>query len=109
MVQDFGSLMRRRRSIRAYLDKPVPRAEIEEICRLARTAPSGANLQPGRFHVLTGTPLRNLISGIDAAIGAGVAEATEYSWIPEPKPPEVRQRQRGAGYAAYQPRATVRR
>ncbi|QFQ89272.1 nitroreductase [Paracoccus kondratievae] len=109
MVQDFGSLMRRRRSIRAYLDKPVPRAEIEEICRLARTAPSGANLQPGRFHVLTGTPLRNLISGIDAAIGAGVTEATEYSWFPEPMPPELRERQRAAGYALYQALGIARR
>ncbi|WP_346420791.1 nitroreductase family protein [Paracoccus sp. N5] len=55
--------MRKRRSVRAYLDRPVPRATVEEICRLARSAPSGANLQPGHFHVLTGSALADLVTG----------------------------------------------
>ncbi|NBQ50170.1 MAG: nitroreductase, partial [Marivivens sp.] len=43
-----------RRSVRAFTDKPVDRAILETILTLARCAPSGANLQPGRFHALTG-------------------------------------------------------
>ncbi|MDF3604704.1 nitroreductase family protein [Paracoccus sp. DMF-8] len=55
-IQGVDDLLRRRRSVRAYLDRPVTLADVQEICRLARTAPSGANLQPGHYHVLTGAP-----------------------------------------------------
>lgn len=99
---DFNTLMRRRRSIRAYLDRPVERCVIEEICRLARTAPSGANLQPGRFHVLTGTALGDLVAGLDTVTAAGLPETSEYSYFPDPMPAHLKARQRAAGYALYQ-------
>lgn len=101
MDQDFASLMRRRRSIRAYRDLPVARALIEDICRLARMAPSGANLQPGRFHVLTGAPLRGLIADLDAAIAGGAPAVEEYSYFPDPMPPALKARRQAAGYALY--------
>ncbi len=102
MDDDFASLMRRRRSIRAYLDRPVTRAMVEDICRLARMAPSGANLQPGRFHALTGAPLADLVAGLGAAAARGLPETLEYSYFPDPMPPELKARQRAAGYALYQ-------
>jgi nitroreductase len=102
MEDDFASLMRRRRSIRAYRDRPVARALVEEVCRLARMAPSGANLQPGRFHALTGAALRDLVAGLDAAIARGLPETLEYSYFPDPLSPELKARQRAAGYALYQ-------
>lgn len=101
MDHDFASLMRRRRSIRAYRDLPVARALIEDICRLARMAPSGANLQPGRFHVLTGAPLRGLIADLDAAIAGGAPAVEEYSYFPDPMPPALKARRQAAGYALY--------
>ncbi|RJL19697.1 nitroreductase [Paracoccus siganidrum] len=109
MERDFSSLMRRRRSVRAYRDRPVARAEIEEICRLARMAPSGANLQPGHFHVLTGPPLRDVVAGLEAAIAAGLPEAPEYSWFPDPMPAALKARQRAAGHALYQELGIERR
>lgn len=45
----FHEIMRRRRSVRAFSDRPVPLAVVEELVRCAATAPSGANLQPWRF------------------------------------------------------------
>jgi iodotyrosine deiodinase len=42
-------IMRRRRSVRMFSDRPVSRATIEWIVRTAGTAPSGANKQPWRF------------------------------------------------------------
>lgn len=45
----FHDLLRRRRSVRAFADRPVPRAVIEWLVRCAHTAPSGANKQPWRF------------------------------------------------------------
>ncbi len=45
----FYDIMRRRRSIRMFSDRPVARETIEWIVRSAGTAPSGANKQPWRF------------------------------------------------------------
>jgi coenzyme F420-0:L-glutamate ligase/coenzyme F420-1:gamma-L-glutamate ligase len=44
--------IRARRSIRRYLDKPVPRDLIEKILDAARWAPSAHNRQPWRFAVI---------------------------------------------------------
>jgi nitroreductase len=48
-AQAFRELMRRRRTVRDYSDKPVPRVVIEEALRTASLAPSGANQQPWTF------------------------------------------------------------
>jgi len=45
----FYEIMRRRRSVRMFSDKPVDREIIENVIRAAGTAPSGANKQPWRF------------------------------------------------------------
>lgn len=42
----------RRRSVREFSDRPVPRELIETALRAAGTAPSGANLQPWHFVVV---------------------------------------------------------
>ena len=47
--------MDRRRSIRHFSDRPVPRRVIDEAIRTAATAPSGAHMQPWTF-VLVGDP-----------------------------------------------------
>ena len=45
----FYELMNRRRSLRMFSDKPVPRELIENLIRTASTAPSGAHKQPWTF------------------------------------------------------------
>jgi len=45
--------IQQRRSIRKFLDKPVPAEMINEILEAARLAPSGSNRQPWRFIVVT--------------------------------------------------------
>lgn len=45
----FHDVMRRRRSVRMFSDRPVARSTIEWLVRCAHTAPSGANKQPWRF------------------------------------------------------------
>jgi iodotyrosine deiodinase len=45
----FLGLMGRRRSVRQFSGRPVPRDLIEDCIRAAGTAPSGANLQPWHF------------------------------------------------------------
>jgi iodotyrosine deiodinase len=45
----FCEILARRRSVRAFSDRPVSRQTIEHLIRAAGTAPSGANKQPWRF------------------------------------------------------------
>lgn len=49
----FYALMRRRRTVRDFSDRPVPRQIIEDCLRTAGTAPNGANMQPWHFVVVT--------------------------------------------------------
>jgi nitroreductase len=51
---DYTELARSRRSVRGFLPEPVPQALLESLLATARQAPSGANLQPGRFWALQG-------------------------------------------------------
>ncbi len=53
-IADFYEDVSRRRTVRQFSDRPVPRDIIESALRAAGTAPSGANLQPWHFVVITG-------------------------------------------------------
>jgi iodotyrosine deiodinase len=46
---EFLSIAKRRRSVRDFSDRPVPRSVIEACLRVAGSAPSGANQQPWHF------------------------------------------------------------
>ncbi len=48
-AKHFADVMRRRRSVRMFSDRPVSEETIREIVRAAGSAPSGANKQPWRF------------------------------------------------------------
>ena len=50
---EFCAEMRRRRSVRHFSDRPVPRTIIEDCLRTANSAPSGANKQPWHFVVVS--------------------------------------------------------
>ena len=49
--------IRSRKSVRAFLDRPVDMSVLREVLTLAARAPSGGNLQPWRLFVVTGEPL----------------------------------------------------
>lgn len=105
----FEGLLTARRSIRAYLPDPVGRACVADILRQARTAPSGANLQPGRFHALTGDALAGLASVLEDAVASGRPQVSEYGYFPKPLSLELRERQCAAGYALYRALGICRR
>ncbi len=48
-AREYYEFMNRRRSVREFSDRPVPRELIELAIRTAGTAPSGANRQPWKF------------------------------------------------------------
>lgn len=57
----FYELMQRRRSVREFSSRPVPRQIIETAIQTAGTAPNGANLQPWHFAVAESTDIKKKI------------------------------------------------
>jgi len=58
---DIFEIMKQRRSVRKYLDKPVSRADIEDLIKCAGAAPSAINLQPWEYVVTYGEEKDRLI------------------------------------------------
>ncbi len=58
----FLDLARSRRSIRRYLEKPVPRALVEKILDAARWAPSAHNRQPWRFAIIESSETKHALA-----------------------------------------------
>ncbi len=52
-VREFRDWMVRRRSLRSFSDRAVPMEIVEAAVQAAASAPSGANVQPWRFVVVT--------------------------------------------------------
>jgi nitroreductase len=93
-----------RRSIRAFLEKPVPRETIEEILAVASRAPSGTNTQPWKVYVLTGQTKEQLSAKVAAAYDDPQERARhseEYAYYPtEWKSPFI-DRRRKVGWDLY--------
>jgi nitroreductase len=93
-----------RRSVRAFLPTPVPRATVEQILAVAARAPSGTNTQPWRVHVLTGASRGSLSAKLCAAFDdpAAAAEHTpEYAYYPERWTSPFIERRRKVGWDLY--------
>ena len=91
-----------RRSVRHYLDRPVPRETIEEILTLATRAPSGSNTQPWRVHVLTGEPLARLGADMQRAyLEDEPGHEREYKYYTEPLFDRYLERRRACGWGLY--------
>src|SRR5215211_3269230 len=75
--RSFAAEMRRRRTVRDFSDRPVPREVIEACLEAAGTAPSGAHQQPWHFVVVSDPVIKRSIR--DAA---EAAEAEFYATAP---------------------------
>jgi len=65
-----------RRSVRAFLDKPVDLETLRRVMGTARWAASGCNYQPWEAAILTGQPLADL----QAKITTTPMQELEYDW-----------------------------
>ena len=52
-AESFRRELSRRRTVREFTDRPIPEGVLEDCLRAAGSAPSGANLQPWHFVVVT--------------------------------------------------------
>lgn len=100
-MMEAAEAIRTRRSIRAFLPDPVPRATVERLLALAARAPSGSNTQPWRVHVLAGAAKEALSAEILAAHEAGAPEEREYAYYPDPWFEPYLARRRKVGWDLY--------
>lgn len=102
LAQDaYEALAQARHSVRAYLPRPVPAALLERLLVAARRAPSGANLQPGRFWAVEGAARARLCAALCQAWRDQLPEAEDYTYFPRPMPLALRKRQVAAAQALY--------
>jgi nitroreductase len=91
-----------RRSVRAFLDRPVDRAIIECVLAKAQRAPSGGNTQPWHGIVLTGAPMQALFDRVARDLPRGrEAFAPEYHVYPPELDGAYETRRRGIGEDMY--------
>lgn len=90
-----------RQSIRAYLDKPVPREVLERVLAIAGRAPSGSNIQPWRVYVVEGAAKQALSDEILALHRAGDEGSREYNYYPVTWRDPYLARRRRTGWGLY--------
>lgn len=77
---EFHAEMQRRRTVRQFSSRPVPRHVIEECLLAAGTAPNGANLQPWHFVIVSDPEIKRQIRT--------AAEEEEYEFYHRRAPQE---------------------
>jgi nitroreductase len=91
-----------RRSVRAYLPKPVPKELVEHILEVASRAPSGTNTQPWKVRALSGGAKDKLCK---AVLHAHDTEADQhsysYKYYPAELPEPYISRRRKVGWDLY--------
>jgi nitroreductase len=93
-----------RRSVRAFLPTPVPRATLEAILAAASRAPSGSNLQPWRVYAATGATRDTLAAALTAAHDDPARDAkyaAEYPYYPREWRSPYLERRRKIGWDLY--------
>jgi nitroreductase len=93
-----------RRSIRAFLGKPVDQTDIERILEVAARAPSGTNTQPWKVYVLTGqarVALSDAILAVHMRPELSRQHTEEYAYYPREWVSPFIDRRRKVGWDLY--------
>lgn len=102
MKSEVDEAITSRRSVRAFLPKPVPKETVEHLLDVARRAPSGTNTQPWRVRVLSGAAKDRLCK---AVLHAHDTEADQhnysYKYYPAEIPEPYISRRRKVGWDLY--------
>ena len=90
-----------RRSVRGFLDRPVPLETLRALVIKAARAPSGGNLQPWHVDLVAGESLAALRAIMRATLAAGDVEPPAYAIYPQPLTAPYRDRRFAIGEAMY--------
>lgn len=101
-TEDLLHFIESRRSIRAFLPEPVPRAAVERILAAAARAPSGTNTQPWHVHVVAGAARDRLVAAVCDAFDHRAGEHEyEYDYYPTEFFEPYLSRRRKVGFDLY--------
>ena len=90
-----------RRSLRAFLPKPVSTDLLQEILTTASRAPSGTNMQPWNVHLLTGDSLRKVSDAVLEDFDNDVPYDEEQPYYPDKFFEPYLARRRKVGWDLY--------
>ncbi|MBN1691947.1 MAG: nitroreductase family protein [Dehalococcoidales bacterium] len=82
-MKTLMEIIKSRKSIRAYQDKPLPKQVVKDILEAAKYAPTARNMQELAYRVVTNKDLMDKLS-------KGIAEALQKEGLPLKGPPGVR-------------------
>lgn len=101
-LQSVEQAITGRRSVRSFRPDPVPRDLVERMLAQAARAPSGANMQPWKVHVVMGAALKGLTSKMAAHYaGSDKEPEAEYDYYPPAWREPYLARRREVGFALY--------
>ncbi|MBP9742198.1 MAG: nitroreductase [Burkholderiales bacterium] len=99
---DVAQALLARKSVRAYLKKPVSRVDIETILNYARYSPSGTNTQPWDVAVVSGNSKQQLDALLLKQFCAGIPQNMDYHYYPVTQlPPLLQSRRRACGLQLF--------
>lgn len=99
---DVLEAIRRRRSTRAFVDRPVTEDDLRAILETARWAPSGGNCQPWQIYALSGASMLRFRAEVAAAMETNpFGEPTEFAMYPPGIKEPYRTRRFECGEALY--------
>src|SRR4030065_2242334 len=85
--EEFYLEMKKRRTVRQFSDRPVPRMIIENCIRAAGTAPSGANMQPWSFVVVSDPEVKRQVrKETEKTEREFYNQRTNLKWVEDLKP-----------------------
>jgi len=93
--------LKQRKSVRAYLDKPVEEEKIQAILDAARHTPSGVNTQPWQVAVVTGETKQTLQEKMETAFRGGDKGKADYPYYPKEWAEPFTSRRRQCGLLMY--------
>jgi nitroreductase len=99
---NISDAIKQRHCVRAYLDKPVDTATIEQLLTTARHAPSGANTQPWQVAVLSGGMKDKVANAVSNAFEQGESSRPDYHYYPDSWRSPYLERRRTCGLQLYQ-------
>lgn len=76
----LNDLLKKRNSVRAFIEKPVPDELIKSIFTLAQLSPSNCNVQPWQIHVVSGNTKDALKDNLLKAVMSGSEPNPEFDW-----------------------------
>ncbi|GAA0408155.1 nitroreductase [Cocleimonas flava] len=93
--------LKQRKSVRAYMDKPVEDEKIQAVLEVARHAPSGTNTQPWQVAVVTGNSKLALQDKIETAFRGGDRGKADYDYYPNEWVSPFKDRRKECGLLMY--------